>query len=618
MAEIVRYVNTASSAGGDGTTNATTGDNRAYASLGEMEAAEDTDLTDNGGDYLTVYCEGADADAVNWAFSGWVTSATCYIDLVVTQANRHDGKWNTGKYRLAGQSSRPTNYTADLRFTGFQIDFGAGANFFDNRAEHACDYQFDACIIKSSTGTHMVNFADGTYGAGSKVRIRNSLLYDATGTAAINFSEADVSFWIHNCTITDSTRGIRLSVAVASDNVKNCLFSNITSDDFYANPGYWTDDDAQNDYNRTTTNTAHIAFGSHGAINQSVTFVDTDSDNWHLQAGDTGAQDLGTDLSGDSDWPVTYDIDGEERTGTYDVGADEYVAVGGETLVMSDLAHTHSLDIPTLTQKHTIAVGALEHSHSLDNVSLTQKHSIIVNALEHSHVLDVPVLTQKHIIAVAGLEHSHSLDAPVLTQAHLLAIAGLEHSHALDNVTLTQAHLLALAGLDHGHALDNVALTQAHILANVADLTHSHSLDNIVLSLAGVLVVNSLTHGHSLDTPTLTQKHTLTVADLAHAHALDAIDLSFGVTLVVNDLTHVQSLDGVDLLQAHVLIVDGLGHSHTIGSVILQGIDLIEIQELVSKGHLSIELVAAGSLSQELVSKGHLSQELISIMGDIS
>jgi len=291
---------------------------------------------------------------------------------------------------------------------------------------------------------------------------------------------------------------------------------------------------------------------------------------------------------------------------------------GGATLVMSDLAHSHALDTPTLTQKHTIAVGGMEHSHSLDNVSLTQKHSIIVNALEHSHSLDAPILTQKHIIAVAGLDHSHSLDNVTLTQAHLLAIAGLDHSHALDNIALTQAHLLALAGLEHGHTLDNVALTQAHILADVADLTHSHSLDNIVLSLAGVLVVNSLTHGHSLDTPTLTQKHTLTVADLAHSHALDAIELSFGVTLVVNDLTHLQSLDGVDLLQAHVLIVDGLGHSHTIGSVILSGIDLIEIQELISKGHLSIELVAAGSLSQELTSKGYLSQELLSVMEDTS
>jgi len=293
-------------------------------------------------------------------------------------------------------------------------------------------------------------------------------------------------------------------------------------------------------------------------------------------------------------------------------------AGGGETLIMADLAHSHALDNVVLTQKHTIVIGGLEHSHSLDNITLTQKHSIIVNALEHTHSLDMPVLSQKHIIAVAGLDHSHSLDNVTLTQAHLLAIAGLDHSHALDNVILTQAHLLALAGIEHGHTLDNVALTQAHILADVADLTHSHSLDNIVLSLAGVLVVNSLTHGHSLDTPTLTQKHTLTVADLAHSHALDTIELSFGVTLVVNDLTHLQSLDGVDLLQAHVLIVDGLGHSHTIGSVILQGIDLIEIQELVSKGHLSIELVAAGSLSQELVSKGHLSQELISIMGDIS
>ena len=41
-----RYINTASTAGGDGTTNATSGANRAYASFAEWEAARQASLTE--------------------------------------------------------------------------------------------------------------------------------------------------------------------------------------------------------------------------------------------------------------------------------------------------------------------------------------------------------------------------------------------------------------------------------------------------------------------------------------------------------------------------------------------------------------------------------------------
>ena len=44
MAIIIRYVNTDSTPGGNGTTNLTEGNDRAYASLNEWEPSERTDL----------------------------------------------------------------------------------------------------------------------------------------------------------------------------------------------------------------------------------------------------------------------------------------------------------------------------------------------------------------------------------------------------------------------------------------------------------------------------------------------------------------------------------------------------------------------------------------------
>jgi hypothetical protein len=59
-----------------------------------------------------------------------------------------------------------------------------------------------------------------------------------------------------------------------------------------------------------------------------VAFVDEDGDDFHLNASDTVAKNKGTDLSGDSYLPFSDDIDGQTRSGTWDIGADEYVAAG--------------------------------------------------------------------------------------------------------------------------------------------------------------------------------------------------------------------------------------------------------------------------------------------------
>ena len=51
-------------------------------------------------------------------------------------------------------------------------------------------------------------------------------------------------------------------------------------------------------------------------------FVSAPSD-LHLSSSDTAWKDQGGDLSADSRFALTIDGDGETRTGTWDIGADE-------------------------------------------------------------------------------------------------------------------------------------------------------------------------------------------------------------------------------------------------------------------------------------------------------
>lgn len=60
----------------------------------------------------------------------------------------------------------------------------------------------------------------------------------------------------------------------------------------------------------------------------SVTFENAGAGDFHLGSGDTVAKDKGTDLSSDANLPIWNDIDGDARGATWDVGADEYIAIG--------------------------------------------------------------------------------------------------------------------------------------------------------------------------------------------------------------------------------------------------------------------------------------------------
>lgn len=70
--------------------------------------------------------------------------------------------------------------------------------------------------------------------------------------------------------------------------------------------------------------------GDGNQISQTFTFVG--APDYHLAAGDTGAKDLGKDLGVVGLYAHSDDIDGDTRSGTWDIGFDEYIAPGGAVL----------------------------------------------------------------------------------------------------------------------------------------------------------------------------------------------------------------------------------------------------------------------------------------------
>ena len=121
------------------------------------------------------------------------------------------------------------------------------------------------------------------------------------------------TFYVYNNTVVDCDTGIlSLSGTVIAKN--NLVYDN--------------NDNYSGSFNASSTNNLSgpiqsDAPGSNPRNAVTVTFVNAGVDDFHLDSTDTGAMDYGADLSGDADLPISDDIDGQTRSGTWDIGADE-------------------------------------------------------------------------------------------------------------------------------------------------------------------------------------------------------------------------------------------------------------------------------------------------------
>lgn len=333
MAVVTRYVNTASSAGGDGTTNATSGANRAYASLNEWEADEQTDLVTAADNHI-VFCEGSSADTAAVVVLGWTTGAANDIVIKTTQANRHSGKWDTGKYRIIA-----AGYFAVLRIQeeyvsviGLQFDNshdttgGANANgIWINNLTGSYDILITHCVVRKTTAVGPsigINSESNT--SSSTITLINNIVYDFNDGIKHDGSDNDTVNIYNNHSIGNANTGILYIMIGSSDtlNLRNNVCFNNTDD--YNSVGFTA----------ATESITHNAYSQGADPGSSGVDISADagtdlfeayaSDDFHLRAG-SSLLGVGVDLSG----TFTDDIDGETRVTPWDIGADALIAVGG-------------------------------------------------------------------------------------------------------------------------------------------------------------------------------------------------------------------------------------------------------------------------------------------------
>jgi len=301
-----------------------TGYSNCYTSLFEWEAAENRDLVATD-EIAVARIEGTwnnpDTDAL--VIDGWITDATRYIKIYTTSEARHGGVWDNTKYRIETSVFNGVAVLIQEDYVvleGLQVDSSGGGNPKGITA----DYSFvngiislDSVIAKSSS-----NSGRGFEGGASSHNfyVRNSIAYGWDIGFYLQGSLNEVKAVGYSLTSINNNYGFNAFYAYKC---VNCLASGNSLGDFARSSSY----PITLENSASTDGTVDDFGGLNNRVNQVFVFENAIGNNYHLNGLDLGAKDFGQDLSTDLVFPFSTDIDGEVRSGPWDIGADEYSGV---------------------------------------------------------------------------------------------------------------------------------------------------------------------------------------------------------------------------------------------------------------------------------------------------
>lgn len=277
-------------------------------------------------------------DTTPVTITGFATDATRYVTIRTPVAHRHSGVWSEDVYRLIGDSaiSLLEMETEDLRLDGLQLRYnGTTSNaacieWTPSSLARGIHY-VENCILvmnNADAGDNNSNAIWVNNEFSMTVRVGNNVIYNLGVSQGSGINMSSATAWAHNNTV----HGFVLDGITGSDTrCQNNRCTNNGGDDFGTVH-------SSSDYNLSSDATAP---GANSLINRTPLYTDEDGDDYSLASNDPGI-DAGTDLSADGSYPISTDISGTTRSGTWDIGAFEFGGSSGGTTgpVINDIGAT--------------------------------------------------------------------------------------------------------------------------------------------------------------------------------------------------------------------------------------------------------------------------------------
>ena len=267
------------------------------------------------------------SDTAAVTISGLTTDATHYLYIYTTAAARHAGKWDDTKYNLVTNDETSITIADDcVRLDGLQIGHSAVTGhdrygIFIYQQTAASDVRILNFIIKMSGGSSWREPGIYVWNNNTVLRLYNTIIYgfgaaSSAGNAPLWFE--DGTEYIYSCTLIGDIRAILGGTHTTCKNVYaytvgGVAFSNIETMVTCASSDISGSEGLQN-IAKDTSNFVNVTPGS---------------EDFHIPVG-SALKDVGTNTSGDAaPMNFTTDIGGQTRSGTWDIGADEYGAAKG-------------------------------------------------------------------------------------------------------------------------------------------------------------------------------------------------------------------------------------------------------------------------------------------------
>lgn len=284
MADRPRHLNGLSPVGGDGTTDAITGPNRAYNSLSDCIVAEADDL-DTAGDWLSIYGKGSTADSTRVDITGYTTSTlsririygefvgTKYDDTLFRLESSQEynsivtvSEGNCDFYLMQFKNTATVNYPVCLKYD-------VALNGSTNRVEQS----IFALVSGVTTGNG--NILVEPTATSWHLTVRDSLAYGGRVGIGIDYPPATCRVDLINFQTHDTTNVGIYAAYCHTLNLYNCLVTNTAASAYsitgatVLNTGNNVSDDA------TSPDVA--------GRNKTITFVDEPNDDYSVADTET-------------------------------------------------------------------------------------------------------------------------------------------------------------------------------------------------------------------------------------------------------------------------------------------------------------------------------------------
>ena len=326
MATVTRFVDAASTAGGNGTTDSivATDANRAYVSINEWNTQEADDIsTGTGSDTQhVVNCGGTTAQTVGDAqLTGWTTDVTGFFTI---NGNNTSGAYNTSAFRI--------EYTTSANYR----------EFFNNGENYSVINDIQGILTSSDLTGRGIASASLDGASINRCIVKGVLTGTTGGATGIQMRNNNVACSVFACLCYDFDNDSGQGFSISSDTATDVLLYNNTAENCVTgfNRGY-DDLTARNNLaqNCTTpfstpgsgwTGATHNAAesGVPGTSTQTgtVSFADLGGEDYQPVAEDTVTFENGVDLSG----VFTTDLAGNTFPATWSIGCLIPAAAGSD------------------------------------------------------------------------------------------------------------------------------------------------------------------------------------------------------------------------------------------------------------------------------------------------